>query len=264
MSKGQDYIFNNIRSITVRGKNETLVLEMPVFKKALKVTNDDINTINDKVPYLFEILGMRNLSSFIGELFVRALEKCSDGKLIKNPHQDGYPDILIMTNEGKSLWDKLKGKYQDKSPFSNFDTGGIEVKATCGSVPTPQNFRKQGLQKPEIGDERIDHAKSYDWKAHHRETNNLVGIYWDFVSGKPIICGLFFSGDLLEDDWGKIVQPKAGGGRTTSVSIMGRDGIYKMYENWIAVIDDKRYADFFDNFNQSDLIGDFFDQQYHP
>ncbi|MBW7942532.1 MAG: bsaAI [Candidatus Kuenenia stuttgartiensis] len=159
-----------------------------------------------------------------------------------------------MTKEGKALWERLANNNQDKSPFSGFETGGIEVKATVGSVPTPAVFRQRGLRKPEIGDERIEFTTAYDWKAHHRETNNLIGIYWDFVNQKPVICGLFYSGNLTENDWGRIVQPRDGGGRTTSVSIMARSGIYKMYEGWIAVIKDKRYVDFFNRFNRGNLI----------
>lgn len=260
MSKNQRYIFNDIKNVTVHGKSQEIILDISIFKNALDLTNKNINILKENAPDLFGILGMRNLSAFIGEMFVSSLEKCSNGLLIKNPHQDGYPDLLIMTDEGKELWKKLEKNNQDKNPFSGFDTGGIEVKATCGSVPTPAQFRKKGLRKPEIGDERIEHARGYDWKAHHRETNNLAGIYWDFVDEKPVICGLFFSGDLTEDDWGNIVQPKKGGGRTTSVSIMTRSGIFKMYENWIAVVDDKRYAKFFDKFNRSNLIGDFLEQ----
>lgn len=248
------YSFNKIDGITVRGKSESLFLDLAVFKKALTLTNNNMDILKENAPDLFEILGMRNLSAFIGEMLVSSLVKSANGALVKNPHQDGYPDLLIMTNEGKALWEKLAPNKQDKRPFSGFKTGGIEVKATCGSVPTPDYFRRKGLRKPEIGDERINFARGYDWKAHHRETNNLIGIYWDFVNSKPIICGLFFGNNLTEDDWGEIVQPKEGGGRTTSVSIMTRTGILKMYRNWIAVIDDSRYIDFFNRFNQANLI----------
>jgi hypothetical protein len=260
MNIDKTYIFNKIEGVTVAGKSESLFVDIQVFRDALNLTNKNIDILKENAPDLFEILGMRNLSAFIGEMFVTSLAKSSGGLLVKNPHQDGYPDLLTMTNEGLALWKKLENNNQDKNPFSGFGTGGIEVKATCGSMPTPEQFRKKGLRKPAIGDERIEYVRGYDWKAHHRETNNLAGIYWDFVDEKPIICGLFLCGNLTESDWGKIVQPKKGGGRTTSVSIMTRGGIYKMYENWIAVIDDKRYANFFDKFNRASLIGDFLEQ----
>lgn len=255
MTSSIRYIFNPAHTnITIYGKSESIALSQEIFANALEMTNANMFSLKNLVPYLFEMLGMRNLSAFVGEMFVSALEKSANGLLVKNPHQDGYPDLLIMTNEGKAHWDNQTATIQDKEPFSGFETGGIEVKATVGSVPTPEVFRRSGLRKPEIGDQRIDFARSYDWKAHHRETNNLVGIYWDFVNETPTICGLFFCGTLTVDDWGVIVQPQDGGGRTTSVSIMSRSGIRKMYENWIAVIDDRRYRDFFNRYNRADLI----------
>ena len=73
------------------------------------------------------ILGMRNLSAFVGEVFVVSLEKESNGLLKKNPHQDGYPDLLLMDELGQTLWNKHENNIFSKEPFSPFDTGGIEV-----------------------------------------------------------------------------------------------------------------------------------------
>lgn len=92
-----------------------------------------------------------------------------------------------------------------------------------------------------IGEQRISLINSFDWKAHHRETNNLVGILWDFIEEVPTIVAAFYRNDLTVDDWGRIVKPKEGGGRTTSVSIMGSTGIKKMCAGWIAVIDNDAY-----------------------
>lgn len=257
MKKDKNYFYKDVKGVTVSGKTQSIFIDIEVIKTALSITNRKIDILNENAPELFEILGMRNLSAFVGEVFVRSLVEASNGILMKNPHQDGYPDLLIMTDEGSALWDTLKVNNQAKSPFSGFETGGIEVKATCGSVPDPKFFIKQGIRKPDIGDERIAFTRGYDWKAHHRETTNLIGLYWDFIDRKPIICAVFFGDNLNENDWGKIVQPKEGGGRTTSVSIMTREGIFKMYQNWLAVIDDKRYVDFLDKFNRSNLIADF-------
>lgn len=57
---------------------------------------------------------------------------------------------------------------------------------------------------------------------------------------------------LVIDDWGRIVQPTDGGGRTTSVSIMAKTGIKKMCDGWIAVIDRPEYID---AFSRSKWIG---------
>lgn len=203
---------------------------------------------------VFEILGMRNLSAFVGEVFAAAMILEHPELLRKNPHQDGYPDLLLMDEDGSAAWGALSKRLREKGPFSPFPTGGFEVKATCGSVPTPAACLKRGFEKPDIGEQRIHAATGYDWKAHHRETNHLFGIYWDFIEGCPTIAGVFYRADLVEDDWGKIVQPKEGGGRTTSVSIMTRNGVKKMYEGWVAVINSPSYAQFFDKHNKSKLM----------
>jgi hypothetical protein len=217
-----------------------------------------IKKIMDDIPVdIFSILGMRNLSAFIGELFARSIAKESNNLFISNPHQDGYPDLLLMDANGQALYNELTSsvKLRDKTPFSPFPNGGLEIKATCGSVPTPAQCAKKGITKPDIGDTRIEVLQGYDWKAHHRETNNLIGILWDFNYYRaPEIVAVFFGNYLTEDDWGKIIQPKEGGGRTTSVSIMTRSGVAKMYQNWILVKNDTRYINFINRYNQSGLI----------
>lgn len=253
-SENNNYIYNNLQVISVKNAQEDVSLEISFVKIALARANDKILLIKEAVTDLFAILGMRNLSAFIGEIFVGEMVKAANGFLVKNPHQDGYPDLLLMTPPGKILWESLKNNLRDKKPFSPFPLGGIEVKATCGSVPTPAQAQKKGLYKPGLGDARIDVLRSYDWKAHHRLTTNLLGLVWDFVDGAPLIVGLFYSAELNEQDWGKIIQPKAGGGRTTSVSIMTREGVAKMYQGWVAVLNDARYLRFFDAFNKASLI----------
>ncbi len=203
---------------------------------------------------VFGILGMRNLSAFIGEVFAAAVIKNSNGHFKKNPHQDGYPDLLLMDKPGIDLWKELENRTREKQPFSPFGNGGIEVKATVGSVPTPKECDRKNIIKPDIGDQRIDVIKGYDWKAHHRDTNNLLGILWDFIEGVPRIVAVFFGNNLTIDDWGEIVQPKAGGGRTTSVSIMTRIGVKKMYDGCLYVIDDQRYIDFLNRYNKGTLL----------
>jgi hypothetical protein len=41
---------------------------------------------------------MRNLSAVIGEIFVTACVKNLSGNFLKNPHQDGYPDLIAMNS----------------------------------------------------------------------------------------------------------------------------------------------------------------------
>ncbi|MDM8549618.1 helix-turn-helix transcriptional regulator [Desulfobacterales bacterium HSG2] len=227
-----------------------------LFEKSLKRAHEIIDKIDGFEVNISEILGMRNLSALIGELFVISFAKESGGLFLKNPHQDGYPDLLLMDEKGKKVIEQLKtqNRLKEKTPFSPFLNGGLEVKATCGDVPTPKECAKKRLEKPDVGDQRIAFLKSYNWKAHHRETNNLIGLLWDFIDRKPRIVAAFFCSSLEENDWGKIVKPRSKGGRTTSVSIMTRKGVKKMFENWVIIIDDQRYRKFLNKYNKADLL----------
>lgn len=62
-----------------------------------------------------------------------------------------------------------------------------------------------------------------------------------FIDENPTVAACFYQSNLIIDDWGKIVQPTEGGGRTTSVSIMQKSGIKKMCKNWVAILDDPKY-----------------------
>ncbi len=253
-----NYLINkNADTHFISGNGQQLEFDIQIIEAALIDVHQVIKLITDDIPVdIFAILGMRNLSAFIGELFAKSFAKSSNELFISNPHQDGYPDLLLMDEIGLSLFEQLKQNQQlrDKSPFSPFPNGGIEIKATCGSVPTPTQCTKLGITKPDMGETRIGVMRTYDWKAHHRETNNLMGLLWDFENQVPQIVAVFFGNKLDENDWGKIVQPIEGGGRTTSVSIMPRSSVKKLYSNWLAVKNDNRYVEFLNNYHRDNLI----------
>jgi len=244
------YIQNKNLNVSYEGTNvlssQDVVAAMNYANTALKELSDttmrfDIN--------IFETLGMRNLSGMIGEYFARSVMKISKGKLESNLHQDDYPDLLLVdTPEKKAYFNTLftenNGKRYpiDKEHFSPFLYGGIEVKATCGSTPSASK-----LPKPLIGEQRVSLVNSFDWKAHHRTTNHLLAVLWDFIDGLPTYVAAFYQENLKIEDWGKIVQPKESGGRTTSVSIMNSQGVRKMCKNWIAVLNDEAYINLLAN-----------------
>lgn len=223
-------------------------IEPETIERSVKKSKIIIDQLNNSTINIFKLLGMRNLSALVGEIFTSCLVDEYKDILIKNPHQDGYPDILLLDEIGLLNWENISN-LQDKFPFSPFDSGGFEIKATCGSTPTPSVCKKNGCIKPEIGDQRISLLTGYDWKSHHRHTNNLFGIFWDFIDGKPCIAAVFYQNNLSPKEWGKVVKPKKNGGRTTSVSMMNRQGIRKMYDNWILVIDSESYSSFFSKYN---------------
>ena len=240
----RDYIQNPRTSVAYEG---VPVLTAQEVIEAMNVANNAIRELSDTTMKfdinIFETLGMRNLSGMIGEYFARSVVKVSSGKLESNPHQDGYPDLLLVdTRQKKEYLDTLfimkDGRRHpiDKEHFSPFKCGGIEVKSTCGNTPPAKK-----VPKPLIGEQRVDLVNGFDWKAHHRETNHLLAVLWDFIDGLPTYVAAFYQERLEEDDWGKVVKPKDGGGRTTSVSVMSSQGIKKMCNNWVAVINDEKY-----------------------
>ena len=253
-----NYKINDNCTINIKRETDNHRIDIRDILKAVQNCHEIIDEINDFKVDIFSILGMRNLSAFIGELLVLEIAEKLPKLLMKNPHQDGYPDLLLLSKSGKKEIKRIRDQnlMLDKAPFSPFIAGGIEVKATCGAIPSAKDFNKKGIKRCGIGDQRIDFMKSYDWKAHHQETNNLLGILWDFINGIPRIVSVFYSNELTKDDWGEIVTPKKGGGRTTSVSIMTRRGIKKMYNNWVIVYkgSSDEYAKFLDKRNKDNLI----------
>lgn len=239
-----DYIVRNDNIIYV---GEQLILKNCQIIDAIRFANNALYTLDQQTQAfdinIFETLGMRNLSGMVGEYLGKSIQRMSDGNLHSNLHQDGYPDLLLTNTHDRkeyfnSLYTVVNGKKypHDKASFSPYRYGGIEVKATCGSTPSAKQ-----VPKPLIGEQRISLINSFDWKAHHRETNNLIGVLWDFIDEVPTIVAAFYANNLDSVDWGNIVQPRDGGGRTTSVSIMNRNGIKKMCAGWIAVINDAKY-----------------------
>lgn len=238
------YVVNKDLNIDSNGVN---IMNGECVVEAISLANDALKTLNDTTLTfdinIFETLGLRNLSGLVGEYFSRCVMKVSNGKLYNNLHQDGYPDlVLIDTEEKKRYFDSIhitvNGKKNplSKELFSPYKYGGIEIKATCGSTPPASK-----CPKPMIGEQRIEKINSFDWKAHHRSTNNLLAILWDFINNVPTIVAAFYQSGLTPDDWGNIVQPRTDGGRTTSVSIMKSSGVKKMCQNWVAVIDEETY-----------------------
>ena len=257
-----DYVVSDQEGVGIaRDGGAFAPFPISVLRGAINLAHGFIDDMYAADLDIARVLGLRNLSAFVGELVATGIARASEGLFRMNPHQDGYPDLLLMDRRGRHELERLRGRMNEKGPFSPFTSGGIEVKATCGSVPSPKDCRAKGIPRPELGDPRIVCMNGYDWKAHHRETNNLVGVLWDFVDQRPRIAAMFYSSTLTESDWGAIVRPRPGGGRTTSVSIMNRVGIRKMYAGWLCVLADGGYREFLNKRNRDSLIpvsGDLF------
>ena len=221
-------------ALTYAPGDESFRLEPVLAGETVRRANDllfgiELFTRDLQVP-ISELLGLRNLSSLVSAVVVSALHQVDPERLMVNPHQDGYPDLLPRTKEFIDYADAVRreGRWSDKAAWTSSEFGGVEVKATNGGTPAAKKIPKRG-----IGEERSDIITGFDWKAHHQETDKLLGCTWDFVDTVPTITALFWRNDLQESDWGGIVKPRVGGGRTTSVSIMNRNGLSKMAEGWL-------------------------------
>lgn len=146
------YAVRDTKSLFVKRADNHAKIPTTLITSAINVTHELIDDLYGVDLDVAAILGMRNLSAFVGELFVAAVVKTSDGLFEPNPHQDGYPDLLLMDPMGKKAWKELQNLLNEKGPFSPFIGGGIEIKATCGSVPTPAVCRKRNKDRPAIGD----------------------------------------------------------------------------------------------------------------
>lgn len=220
------------------------VLDAATVLSCLRQANEAIKVIHDASEEydidLFRLLGLRNLSALMGEVFARQVQKAYSEQLMGNPNQDGYPDLLALTPEGKQYIEARRrpdGSIEsNKEHWSPYPHGGIEAKATCGDTAPAKTQRK-----PDIGDSRwIAGLTNISWKAHHQKTRRLLAVYWDFVEGLPTFLGVFWRNDLdttigaENPDWGSVVTPRPGSA-TTSVSIMKKSGVRKMGEGWLVL-----------------------------
>jgi hypothetical protein len=192
----------------------------------------------------FESLGSRNISGIIGEIFANFFS-IHLKNFVKNPHPDGRPDILDLSN--KQIHDYYMNecfttinnkKVPIKSKLTPFQFGGIEVKCTIGKKPSNSGGNKEfGFGKP-----RIDSINGIMWQAHHVYSNTLLGLYFDYYEisgGLPQIMAVFYA-ELNEANWRKVVTGSSSS-KSTSVTSLTSDGLNKMRNNCIVSINNSKF-----------------------
>jgi hypothetical protein len=204
--------------------------------KAVELTNSKFKEIHVKTSEmnldLFTIIDFRVLSGLMGETFSSELSKVCP-ELVKNPSLDGYPDLLQAST--KEMRDYIK---TCRTPdFIKYKYGGIEVKNTFGT--------KKGSIFIGPGETRIGLINGkLDWKAHHQETNNLIGLFSDYVDAFPKIAALTYADNLTRDDWSAVQRPK-GDSAMTSFSAITGTGYSKLVQGIRLCYNDERYLSFF-------------------
>ena len=211
-----------------------LEIDVSTLLQSVKSVNQkliDLN-MNLKGVNLFEITDFRVLSGVVGELLAEDLASENED-FEKNPNLNGYPDILnLKSKDSKSYFRKCS-----QSDFLKYKFGGFEVKNSFGS--------KKSVSSLLNNESRIGNInKKIDWKAHHRETNNLIALYSDFVDGNPMIVAVFYSNNLSEEDWRKVSIPK-GNSAMTSFTTLTSEGYIKLKSGIKFCLNSDKYLSFF-------------------
>lgn len=190
------------------------------IQDAVEHTN---NILSDLPSALFRSIDYKTTSAMIGSVFCDNVANLTGG--IVNPIEKGHPDIIPSIGANASE-EELR-----KYPC------GLEIKCTIGNIEAGANLR--------AGEMRIRKLTGVTWQAHHREVEALLGLVWDFVDdgrnfNYPAITGVFYTNELVEEDWGEISGTT---GRNTKVTGMRVSGKIKMGSGWVSIIDRTEYLE---------------------
>jgi hypothetical protein len=175
---------------------------------------------------LYRSIDFKTSSSIVGAIFCEHLANRTGA--IVNPIEKGHPDIVPRA-AAKATEAQLR----------NYPSG-LEAKCTIGNIVQGANLR--------AGVKRVTQITNITWQAHHRDVRELMGLVWDFVQEHESFCypgitGVFYSSDLVTEDWGAISGTT---GRNTKVCGMRTSGKSKMGQGWVLIWDDEDYIEVFD------------------
>ncbi len=191
----------------------------------------------------YTILNQRNLSGFVGEILKHAIAAL-DARFCANPHPDGRPDLLNLTQEhvkAHFLAECFEAvtKAPLRTKLAPFQHGGVEIKCTIGKL-------NNASEKP-IGDPRVSEVTGLTYWAHHAHDCDLLGIYYDFCGecdGSPQIKAAFFT-NITQADWHKVSVGDPNKKKTSNTSLRG-SGIAKVYSSLVVYDDSGVYMKLMD------------------
>ncbi len=213
-----------------------LEIDVNTLLESVKSVNKKLIHLNMKLGgvNLYEVTDFRVLSGVVGELFAEDLA-LKNTSLKKNSNLNGYPDLLnLFTNGSSTYYSKCS-----QSDLLKYKYGGFEVKNSFGSKKTGSTIMGNDTRIKNIN-------KKIDWKAHHRETNNLIALFSDFVNGNPMIVALFYSNNLSVEDWRKVSVPK-GNSAMTSFTTLTSIGYNKLKSGIKLCLNLEDYLSFFES-----------------
>lgn len=101
----RDYIVSSENRVIIGGE---LILTNRQIVESIRAANDALASLDSHTKdfdiNIFEALGMRNLSGIVGEYFAKSIQRNSGGALHSNPHQDGYPDLVLTNTPGRKAY----------------------------------------------------------------------------------------------------------------------------------------------------------------
>lgn len=236
MSSDSEFYINDPDSIYHKYDDLGNYLEPKKVLDAAVSTNKKmqvlIQVVNKNVGIDFlNTIDKKQTGQLIGSIFVIEMEKIFD-ELARTPSPTGHPDLI------PSIYvDNLK---KDKTiNYDQFDKGGVEVKTSIGSLKT------NASSKLKVGESRIEHLTSIEWKGHHTKINNLLGLFWDYNKKNkiPTIIAGLYSNQLIESDFSYTDQT-VGGGNTTNVAITKKSAKIKMGRGWVFCNKETEYVKF--------------------
>jgi len=253
--------FRESSSLTFQSKatNKKINIPSQTIIDAVVNTNDYLMKLKPMFKEMgfdiFNGLGQRNLSGFVGEIFVRSFSK-KNSNFLFNAHPDGRPDLIDLSSKksekhyNSNCFNTLADGTVNpiRSKFAPYVYGGLEVKSSIGTPISQYKKRlKENLGVPgfEIGMSRIDYLHSITYWGHHTSCENLIGLYYDYYNEAdfaPQILAVMHSEIDPSTDWRKVSTGKKESKKTsnTSLTLQGQD---KLYNNVITVINDQIYLD---------------------
>jgi len=177
---------------------------------------------------IFRIGGTKNLK--VSDIFASQLNNLLGEQTQITESISGYPDLPAMTTETRKYLFENCGK---KSIWKDWPYGGIEVKGNFCGTDTMKDFAWNCN-----ADFKLRKTMKPNWSAHHQENKSLLGIAWHWDKDKiPFIVAAFWSNNLTINDWGEVAEGK----KVTNVCSLNKNGLKKIYNGWIIVIDDDKY-----------------------
>ena len=237
----------------------TMVVPAADVRRFVVKSNEYLLALNDifggvKLD-LFLRLDQRNLSGFIGEVFVRFFAAEAKG-LVVNPHPDGRPDLIDVSSRESLDYFKencfsrcADGSVEpNKELLTPFRYGGVEVKATIGDRVSGYRERlrsERGLNDFAVRVPRVNYIRSINFWGHHSDCRNLIGLYYDYrgeLGGVPQIMAVMHAELIPSEDWHKVSIGTPGSKKTSNTSLNSR-GVSKLLNNPIIVPNDSAYQE---------------------